>query len=231
VESFGPKAILLWGSRDLVIALADAARPRGLRRMTRRALRQSFAENCRLPRVRWEELFANANPVEVEIGSGNGAFLRFAAERNPGVNFFGIEKRRSRAEQAARSLRAAGLSNAIVINADAVCVIATLVPEESVQAYHIYFPDPWPKRRHRRRRLFGSGNANLAEEICRTLRPGGRVHLASDLPEHLRSIVKSLLACGHLREAAPSGQPLVTHFAQKYGRQGRPLFRVSLTRS
>ncbi len=198
--------------------------------MNGRAFLESFAGNCRFPRVNWEELFANTNPVEVEIGSGNGAFLKFAAERNPDVNFFGIEKRRSRAEQAARSLRAAGLRNAIVINADAVCVIATLVAEESVDAYHIYFPDPWPKRRHRRRRLFGPGNANLAEEICRTLRPGGRVHLASDLPEHLRSIVRSLLACGRLREVAPSSQPLVTHFAQKYGRQGRPLLRASLTR-
>lgn len=224
------EAFLLSGFRDLAIAFADAARPQGLRRMNLRALPENFAENCHLPRVKWEEVFANTNPVEIEIGSGNGAFLRFAAEHNPDTNFFGIEKRRSRAERAARSLRAAGLRNAIVINADAVCVIATLVPEESVDAYHIYFPDPWPKRRHRRRRLFGPGNTDLAVAISRTLRPGGRVYLASDLPEHLRSIVKSLLACGRLLEVAPSDQPLVTHFARKYERQGRALLRASLTR-
>ncbi|TMA57697.1 MAG: hypothetical protein E6J75_07030, partial [Deltaproteobacteria bacterium] len=97
----------------------------------------------------------------------------------PATNFFAIE-RSGRAAEALRTAAARrGLENVRVVAGAAECILAHGVADDSVDAYHVYFPDPWPKTRHRHRRLFGG---NLAGQLHRTLVPGGAVHLASDLP-------------------------------------------------
>ena len=126
----------------------------------------------------WFAVFGNHHPVEVEIGPGRGEALLVWAAAAPATNFFAIE----RSGRAAEALRAAaarrGLENVRVVAGAAQCVLAHGVADDSVEAYHIYFPDPWPKTRHRHRRLFGG---KLAGELRRTLVPGGAVHLASDI--------------------------------------------------
>src|SRR5437763_9414175 len=100
----------------------------------------------------WREVFGDDRPVEVEIGPGRGEMLLAFAAARPGTNFFAIERLPGAAD--AIMARAVGrrLANVRVVVADARCVIGRLVAEASVTAYHLYFPDPWPKTRHRGRR-------------------------------------------------------------------------------
>jgi tRNA (guanine-N7-)-methyltransferase len=139
----------------------------------------------------WSTIFGNDYPVEVEIGPGTGTFILAAARRQPHINFFGIEHARGRAARLQALVVAERLDNARVLGADAACVVAGLIPVESVHAYHAYFPDPWWKRRHHRRRLF---TAQFAAALGRTLMPGGRLYVATDVDETYALILEALAA-------------------------------------
>jgi tRNA (guanine-N7-)-methyltransferase len=140
----------------------------------------------------WRFVFDNSHPVEVEIGPGTGTFLLAAAARSPHTNFFAIERSRSRAARLAAALAARGLWNTRVLAADAACVVTSLLPPEAVTAYHIYFPDPWWKRRHHERRLFTPA---FAAALQRTLVPGGQIHLATDVADVFTLALHTLAAC------------------------------------
>ena len=104
--------------------------------------------------IDWPALFGNDRPVELEVGSGKGLFLANAAMANPGHNFFGVELARKYARLAAERLAKLGISNAKVWPGDARDVLAHRVPDASLHAVHVYFPDPWWKKRHKKRRVF-----------------------------------------------------------------------------
>src|SRR2546426_966452 len=111
------------------------------------------------------------------------------------------------------------LTNVRVVDGDARCVVARLVAEASVAAYHLYFPDPWPKTRHRARRLT---DPSFAAELARTLAPGGVLHLASDLAHLVDAFAAILTAAGLVPEAGaapPPGRP-TTAFERKYAQAG-----------
>ena len=165
----------------------------------------------------WSAIFGNDRPVEIEIGPGRGdVLLAFAAVR-PDVNFFAIEHVRGAVERLTARLEAGGATNARVITGDAPCVVRHLVATASVAAYHIYFPDPWPKRRHQRRRLV---TPDFAESMRRTLVPGGTVNVATDLGWLYDTIERTLLDAGFVdtRTAAPA-RP-TTRFERKYAVAG-----------
>lgn len=165
----------------------------------------------------WSAVFGNARPVEIEIGPGRGdVLLAFAAAR-PEVNFFAIEHVHGAVERLNARLCAAGIANARVIAADARCVIDHLVPTASVAAYHVYFPDPWPKRRHHRRRLVTPG---LAESMRRTLVPGGTVHVATDLGWLYDAMERTLLAAGFVETWSAGPARPTTRFERKYAAAG-----------
>ncbi len=167
----------------------------------------------------WRTVFGVDGHVEVEIGPGRGEVLFAAAAAAPERLFFGIERRARQAEALAALAAARGLGNVRVVAADARCVVAHLIPPASVAAYHIYFPDPWPKNRHRARRLF---TGDFADALARTLEPGGVVHLATDLPPLLDAMVAALTGAGLLRDPQappPAGRP-VTAFERRYARGG-----------
>ncbi len=175
----------------------------------------------------WLQLFGNPQPVEIEIGPGRGdVLLAFAAAR-PDTNFFGIERVAPLAAGIEAIAAARGLANLRVVAGDARCIVAHLIPDASVQAYHVYFPDPWPKTRHRARRLFHGDT--LARGIVRTLVHGGTVHLASDLPSLVSSMRAALEAQGMQPEppAVPLGWP-GSKYEQRYAREGT--YRATLRR-
>jgi tRNA (guanine-N7-)-methyltransferase len=165
----------------------------------------------------WRHLFGNDRPVEIEIGPGRGDVLLAFATARPDVNFFAIEHVRGAAEHVHARLRAAAVHNARVLDADAACVIAHLIPPASVAAFHIYFPDPWPKRRHRKRRLVTPA---FAAALARTLVPGGAVHVATDVGALYDDVAGVLHAAGFTRrdDAAPA-RP-TTRFEKKYAGAG-----------
>jgi tRNA (guanine-N7-)-methyltransferase len=143
----------------------------------------------------WRSVFGDDRPVEVEVGPGTGTFIVSAARRWPHTNFFGIEYSRGRAARLNVALEADGIRNARVLAADAACLVSTVIPAQSVAAYHIYFPDPWWKRRHHRRRLFTPA---FALALTRTLLPHGRIHIATDVDETFQLALRTLLSCSEL---------------------------------
>ena len=169
--------------------------------------------------VPWPSIFGNDRPVEVEIGPGTGTFFLHTARRSPDVNLFGIERSNSRAAALTRAVADQGLHNARVLCADAGCVIENLVPAASVRAYHLYFPDPWWKRRHHRRRLLTDA---LAAALARTLVPGGRLHVATDVPAVFERALRTLGAVPAFVRVAdvPSPRTIATVFERKGLRRG-----------
>lgn len=168
----------------------------------------------------WEHVFGNVRPVEVEIGPGRGdVLLAFAASRRE-VNFFGIERIAPAAEDIVAAAAQRGLPNVRAVGGDARCIVATVIPPSSVRAYHVYFPDPWPKTRHRHRRLFQDGD--FARHMARTLEPDGLVHLASDLAPLLAQMRAALVRAGFLILEAPGTAPVrpTTKYERRYGAAG-----------
>ena len=162
----------------------------------------------------WRFVFDNGHPVEVEIGPGTGTFLLGAAARVPHTNFFAIEHSHGRAARLTAALEARGLHNARVLAGDAACVVTTLLPAETIAAYHIYFPDPWWKRRHHRRRLFTPA---FAAALQQTLVPGGRIHVATDVADVVTLALAALGTCPQLTrdDTMPPPRPDITVFERK----------------
>src|SRR5262249_23544597 len=129
----------------------------------------------------WSLVFGNANPVEIEVGFGKGLFLVNAGAAWPQTNFFGIEIERKYTLFTATRLAKRGLRNVKVAAYDARQFLCEFVGSASIGAIHVYFPDPWWKNRHRKRRLL---TESFAAECARVLVPGGRLHLVSDVQEY-----------------------------------------------
>lgn len=122
-------------------------------------------------------LFPKPQPVEVELGAGDGSFLAAYCARNPERNFIGVERLLGRLRKIDRKARRAGLRNLRLIRLEASYFVEYMLPPNSVDALHVYFPDPWPKRKHRKNRLI---NAHFVELIGRVLKPGGVIYLRTD---------------------------------------------------
>lgn len=148
-------------------------------------------------------VFGRAAPVILEIGFGNGEALAAAAAAHPETDYLGIEVHRPGAGSLLRRLSVQGSSNVRVMLADAKEVLATRIPEASLSAVHLFFPDPWPKKRHHKRRLV---QPDFAELVRRKLRPGGYIHLATDWRDYADHMVSVLSQTPGLADAGASGQ-------------------------
>jgi tRNA (guanine-N7-)-methyltransferase len=122
-------------------------------------------------------LFPKAQPVEVELGTGDGSFLSQYAAMHPERNFIGVERLLGRLRKVDRKARRSGLRNLRLIRLEAAYFVEYLLPLASIDSLHIYFPDPWPKRKHWKNRLI---NARFAELAATILKPGGLVYLRTD---------------------------------------------------
>jgi tRNA (guanine-N7-)-methyltransferase len=174
-------------------------------------------------------IFGNANPFEVEVGSGKGLFLLTTAGARPDVNFLGIEIDRKYQLFTATRLAKRNLANVRMVCADARLFMRDCLPLESVQAIHVYFPDPWWKQRHHKRRLW---TPEFAGECERILRPAGQLHLATDVEAYFADMTSVLAAQTLLRPLPPpeSKEPehdldYLTNFERKSRKRGGPVYR------
>jgi tRNA (guanine-N7-)-methyltransferase len=133
------------------------------------------------------ELFPQAQPLEVELGSGDASFLARYAELHPEHNYLGVERLLGRMRKLDRKGRMAGLTNLRGVRIESAYFLEWLLPAHAATALHIYFPDPWPKKRHRRHRLI---NENFPELARATLIPGGVVYLRTDDEDYFQQMTE-----------------------------------------
>jgi len=130
-----------------------------------------------LPRWRTETLFGNSNPLEIDAGSGKGRFITARAQAHPELNFLGIEWQQKRIERLVRRASRHHCINTRFVRADITFILTYLIHDGAVQTIYLFYPDPWPKRRHHQRRLVQPAFLDL---VARKLQPGGKLHFATD---------------------------------------------------
>ena len=178
-------------------------------------------------------IFGRQAPVHIEIGSGKGTFLVNQARTHPEVNFLGIEWARRYYRYAVDRIGRRQLSNVKLIRTDAAALIAENIAASSVDCFHIYFPDPWPKKRHHKRRFFNDTNV---EQLLRCLRPDGHLRVATDHAEYFEQITNVLAArSGRLEEVdflptagADTGEWVGTNFERKYLKENRQIHTLAV---
>ena len=177
---------------------------------------QSFVEP--LP-VR--ELFPLQQPLEVELGSGDGSFLAQYAGARPDLNFFGVERLLGRLRKLDRKGLRGGLQNLRLVRIEAGYFIEFLLPRNTAQAIHIYFPDPWPKRKHRKNRLINDRFPILASHA---LRPEGVVYLRTDDADYFSQMndVFSSRSQFHRCETPAALSAIHTDFERSFHAKGIP---------
>ena len=178
-------------------------------------------------------LFPRAAPVELEVGSGKGLFLVTAATTRPDVNFLGVELAAGYARLCAGRLATAGLPNARIVHGDATALVRDRLRDGCVAAVHVYFPDPWWKARHRKRRVLSEP---FLRQAARVLGREGRLHVWTDVEEYFRETVLIAAATGLFMPPVeePARAPehdldYRTHFERRTRLAGAPVWRAAFT--
>jgi tRNA (guanine-N7-)-methyltransferase len=181
-------------------------------------------------------IFARSAPVEVEIGSGKGTFLVSQAAAHPETNFLGIEYTNKVYRYSVDRIGRRGLTNVRIIRTEAVDFVRNSIPDGSIQAFHIYYPDPWPKKRHNKRRFFSSQNLG---QLLRCLVPGGRIQVATDHEDYWQQMDSVIEAAGNgVRRVeferpagAIEGETVGTNYERKYKKENRPTFFAAIVKN
>ncbi|WP_235034340.1 tRNA (guanosine(46)-N7)-methyltransferase TrmB [Roseiconus lacunae] len=176
-------------------------------------------------------LFENDWPLELEIGSGKGLFLATASQATPGHNFVGIEIVHKYAKHTAARLSKADCENAKIISGDAGPILRDRIAPGSLEAVHVYFPDPWWKKRHRKRRVV---NETSVKHFLTALRPGGRFHFWTDVLDYFESTVEMIAAVApefgvpipEQKKQSTHDLDYRTHFERRSRQNQIPVYRV-----
>ena len=184
-------------------------------------------------KIDFVRIFGRSGPVHIEIGSGKGTFLFGQAGAHPGDNFLGIEWARKYYRHAVDRIGRWGLTNVRIIRTDAAEFIADSVPVDSVDCFHIYFPDPWPKKRHNKRRFICPANL---EHLIRCLKTAGQLRIATDHADYFEQVKTVLAARSDTLEefdfvkpaGAESGEWVGTNFERKYIKDQRPIYTIAV---
>ncbi|HEY1905979.1 MAG TPA: tRNA (guanine-N7)-methyltransferase [Myxococcaceae bacterium] len=181
----------------------------------------------------WAVVFGSPGSLEVEIGSGAGAFALGHAARHPRVRYVAIEWRKKYARELEHRARARGLTNLRVVEADARAVIPRLFAPGSLAAIHLQFPDPWWKRAHHKRAILTPGFASLLLELAA---PGGVFDLRTDVHSRAEEMLTTLEASGWHNPLGPGAfhpadpEEVPSSRERRYLEHGEPVYRARLVR-
>jgi tRNA (guanine-N7-)-methyltransferase len=177
-----------------------------------------------LGRLDLAQLFGNANPVILEIGSGKGRFLISSAAAQPDANFIGIEKSLHYHRVIRDRVLKRHLENVRLINYDAFPVLRDMIPDASLSEIHIYFPDPWPRKREQKRRII---RPETLAEMQRTLVPGGSAIYVTDHREYFEAAAPLIASVFPSEPRIPGPHdPPRTNYEAKYRAEGRGIYEV-----
>ncbi|HXX42499.1 MAG TPA: tRNA (guanosine(46)-N7)-methyltransferase TrmB [Chthoniobacterales bacterium] len=201
---------------------------------TREILVESYLDHLDLAKI-----FGRIAPLQVDLGCGDGWFLFQLAEQYPEKNFLGIERLAHRIEKASR--KANKIGNMRVLRSETAYAVEFLLPPESVETFHLLFPDPWPKHRHHRRRIVTN---HFLSTIHRTLAPNGILRIATDHLDYFQQIERLIFKTtaseaskfDNLKRSNHSGFEIdedhcdfpMTRFEMKFRAASAPIYRLSL---
>ena len=181
-----------------------------------------------------DSVFGRAAPRVLEIGFGNGETLVEQAAANPSTDFIGIEVHEPGVGHCLLRAHAAGISNLRLSRHDAIDVLRHQIPDASLRRINLYFPDPWPKKRHHKRRIL---QHDFLQMLSRKIEPGGTFHIATDWQDYAEQI-DELIGSDHSfrlseRRTHGGGDPLdrsTTRFERRGLQQGHKIWDWRLTR-
>jgi len=203
-------------------------------------------------RIDFVQVFGRAGPLHIEIGTGRATFLLNQAKAQPGVNFLGIERAKKFYRYAVDRIGRSGLTNVRIVRTDAAAFLAPApiagssgkgprlvpgnwcgVPDGSVDCFHIYFPDPWPKRRHHKRRFLNEVNL---QQLLRCLKCAGQLRIATDDDDYFEQIQQLITAQGQRLEAieflsaagTENGELTGTNYERKYIKDRRQIYTLAV---
>jgi len=178
--------------------------------------------------LNWDEVFPRRAPIEIDLGCGDGSFLMAMARANPEHNFLGIERLLGRVSKVCRKVAREDLKNTRVLRLEVAHAVSNFLPADSIAAFHLLFPDPWPKRRHHRRRAF---TTEFLSCIHRALIGGGLFHIVTDHADYFHQIERVIAeADSFLVSTGQHDFPLTT-FEQKFLIRGISIQRLLLRKS
>jgi tRNA (guanine-N7-)-methyltransferase len=165
------------------------------------------------------ELFQKPQPLEVELGCGDASFLVECARRQPQNNYIGVERLLGRIQKLDRKGRRAGLTNLRGVRIESAYLLQYLLPPRAAAVLHIYFPDPWPKKKHRRHRLINQGFPSLASDA---LLPGGVVYLRTDDSDYFAQMTEVFGASHEFQKVETPGElaEVLTDFEREFNARG-----------
>jgi tRNA (guanine-N7-)-methyltransferase len=172
------------------------------------------------------KIFQKPQPLEVEPGCGDASFLVEYARRNPEKNFIGVERLLGRIQKLDRKGRRAGLMNLRGVRIESSYFLQYLLPPHSAAALHVYFPDPWPKKKHRKHRLIGGNFPALAHAA---LAPDGVVYLRTDDADYFTQMAEVFAASGEFQKVETPAElaELPTDFERDFNSKGIQTLRAA----
>lgn len=188
--------------------------------------------------IDFEQLFGRKAPVHIEIGSGKGTFVLSEAKAQQDCDFLGIEWANKFYKHAVDRIGRWGLTNVRIIRTDVADFLPRHVPEKSISFFHIYFPDPWPKKRHHKRRFICGANL---DEMIRCLKKDGIINIATDHAGYFEQIkegidrqveTKRVRIIEFVRAAGAKENEVVgTNYERKYIKEDRPIYTISVKKN
>lgn len=167
-------------------------------------LRQKWCIPYEKKSLNFADLFGNTNPVTVEIGFGMGQATAQIATDNPQMNYLGMEVHVPGVGRLLGEIEKRSLSNLYIVEHDALEVVEAMIPDNSVSAFHIFFPDPWPKKKHHKRRLVQRPHTDL---LAKKLSSGGYLYMATDWDDYAETALAELTATPLLKNKFESFAP------------------------